>query len=102
MNPCACNWEGAFVLRARGAFIVSSAITNNKEIPFVGIESLNGNQCKLQNPWNDTAIDIVNLDTNKKVKYKLSEDDVISFYTNPDGKYMMTNRGSNISDKTEK
>ena len=36
------NWEGAFVFRARGAFIVSSAINKNSEIPFVGIESLNG------------------------------------------------------------
>lgn len=91
------NWKGAFVLGARGAFVISSEINKNKKVSFVGIESLKGNQCKLQNPWNSTAIELLNVETNKKVKYKLSKDGVISFYSKPNGKYMITNSDINIS-----
>uniref|UniRef100_UPI0032179F89 glycosyl hydrolase family 95 catalytic domain-containing protein n=1 Tax=uncultured Draconibacterium sp. TaxID=1573823 RepID=UPI0032179F89 len=84
------NWEGAFVLRGRGAFMISSEIDKNKNVSFVGIESLSGNECKLQNPWSSSVIKILNTDTGKKVKYKLSKDGVISFNTKPNGKYIIT------------
>ncbi|MFV0268986.1 MAG: hypothetical protein ACK5HT_17810 [Draconibacterium sp.] len=71
-------------------FMVSSEIDKNKNVSFVGIESLTGNECKLQNPWNSSVIEILNTHTGKKVKYKLSKDGVISFNTNPNGKYIVT------------
>jgi hypothetical protein len=49
------DWDAAFTLRARGAFIVSSAQENGK-IPFVEIQSLAGSHCTLQNPWGETAV----------------------------------------------
>lgn len=87
------NWEGAFILRSRGAFIVSSEINKSKEVSFVGIESLKGNQFKLQNPWNSPSLEILNLKTSENEKYKLSKDGVISFETNKNGKYIITKKG---------
>jgi len=49
------DWDAAFTLRARGAFIVSSAHQNGK-IPFVEIQSLAGNDCTLKNPWPGQAV----------------------------------------------
>ena len=95
------HWEGAFVLRARGAFVVSSELDKKKKVAFVGIESLKGNLCKLQNPWNSSAVEILDVETNKKVKYKLSKGGIISFYTKANGIYMITDGDMDISsDKT--
>lgn len=91
------EWEGAFVLGARGAFIVSSEINNNEGVSFVGIESLKGNPCKLQNPWNNSAIEILNLGTNKKVKHMLSEEGIISFSTESSGKYLIRHGNGDVS-----
>jgi len=44
------EWDVDFTLRARGAFLVSSAMENGR-IPFVQIESLAGKECRLHNPW---------------------------------------------------
>ena len=91
------EWEGAFVLGARGAFIVSSEIDKNKGVSFVGIESIKGNPCKLQNPWNSSTIVILNLSTNKKVKHKISEEGLILFSTEVSGKYLIVNGNDSIS-----
>lgn len=91
------NWEGAFVLRARGAFIVSSEIKKNEEVSFVGIESVKGNPCSLQNPWDSPVIEVRMLDTGEKVKHKLSDDGVISFPTKVNGKYLMLRPDTEIS-----
>jgi hypothetical protein len=44
------SWDAAFTLRARGAFVVSSA-QQNGEVPFVEIRSEAGSACRLINPW---------------------------------------------------
>ncbi len=84
------GWEGAFSLRARGAFLVSSEMRND-EVAFVGIESLKGNQCNVQNPWTSTKIEIRNIETNKKINYKISAQGVISFNTKMNKQYLVTN-----------
>jgi hypothetical protein len=44
------DWDAAFSLAARGAFIVSSAFQRGK-IPLVEIQSQGGGPCRLANPW---------------------------------------------------
>jgi len=44
------DWDAAFSLLARGAFVVSSAHIDGR-IPFVEIQSQAGNECVLKNPW---------------------------------------------------
>jgi hypothetical protein len=44
------DWDAVFRLRARGAFVVSSAFQGGK-IPLVEIQSQMGGPCRLANPW---------------------------------------------------
>lgn len=90
------DWEGAFVLRARGAFIVSSAIGKNHDVSFVGIESQNGNVCRLQNPWPGSRVEVIVPGSSKKVRHTVSKDGVIGFKTSAGGKYMVIKQGSSF------
>lgn len=87
------DWEGAFVLRSRGAFIVSSSVKKNHKVEFIGIKSLNGNICKIQSPWPNNLIEITDIETQKKISFKISEDGVLSFKTSVNGRYLIINRG---------
>jgi Glycosyl hydrolase family 95 catalytic domain len=49
------QWDAAFRLLARGAFLVASSIRAGR-IGFVEIESLAGGECKLRNPWPEAAV----------------------------------------------
>jgi hypothetical protein len=49
------DWEGAFSLRARGSFEVSSAIKGGR-VDFVEVRSLAGSECRLQNPWGEPKV----------------------------------------------
>jgi hypothetical protein len=44
------DWDAAFTLLARGAFLVRSAMEKG-QIGFVQIRSLAGGECRLRNPW---------------------------------------------------
>ena len=44
------DWDAAFTLVARGAFLVSAAQRDGK-VPLVEIVSQNGGTCRLKNPW---------------------------------------------------
>ena len=44
------EWDAAFTLAARGAFLVSTSMKNG-EIGFVKIESRAGGECRISNPW---------------------------------------------------
>lgn len=92
------HWEGTFALRARGAFIVSSEMDRNKIVSFVGIESLKGNHCKLQNPWNSSEIEVLNLETDQRLKHRLSKDGTIAFLTEAGGKYMVSCKDVTVLD----
>ncbi|WP_372932854.1 glycosyl hydrolase family 95 catalytic domain-containing protein [Mariniphaga sediminis] len=72
----------AFKLLARGAFEVSAEKTTNGEVVQVGIKSLKGNTCKLQNPWPNQKVSVYSINKSvKKTKAKVAEDDVITFET---------------------
>jgi hypothetical protein len=49
------EWDAAFTLLARGAFLVSSSMTAGK-IEFVQIKSQTGGECRLRNPWPNMAV----------------------------------------------
>ena len=91
------DWNSGFVLRARNGFIVSSKIKPEHKVSFVGIESLNGNLCKIQNPWKNEDVIVVNQTTSKIEKHNLSTDGVISFQTKASEKYLVYSK-SNTSD----
>jgi hypothetical protein len=59
------DWDAAFSLRARGAFLVSSAFQGGK-IPLVEIQSQVGGPCRLANPWG--AGDVTLYRNGKKVE----------------------------------
>lgn len=75
----------AFTLRARGAFIVSASMDKQGDIKQVGIKSLQGNTCKLQNPW--PGKNIVVYTNNKSVKINKQTGDVVSFATKANMEY---------------
>jgi hypothetical protein len=49
------DWDGAFTLRARGAFEVSAA-THAGQVQFVELHSLAGSDCRLHNPWDGEEV----------------------------------------------
>lgn len=77
----------AFTLRARGAFMVSSYMDKQGKIKQVGIKSLRGNTCLLQNPWPGEKVTVYS--NNKLVKFKNHAGDVVSFDTNTDSEYIV-------------
>ena len=80
----------AFTLLARGAFIVSSERDEQAQVTQIGIKSLKGNICKIQNPWIDKENIIVQQEKNgKKIKYKIEVGNVISFATKPNTEYII-------------
>ncbi len=74
------NKSMAFKLRARGAFIVSSYIDKDNIIPGISIESLVGNKCLIQNPWENKNLSIVNAE-GKNIAFKIDKNNIISFST---------------------
>jgi hypothetical protein len=51
------EWDAAFTLAARGAFLVSSSIRNGR-VEFVELVSQSGAECRLRNPWGDSQITV--------------------------------------------
>ncbi len=49
------EWDAAFTLLARGAFLVSSSIEKG-QIDFVEIKSQVGGECRLRNPWPEKTV----------------------------------------------
>ncbi|WP_372948470.1 glycosyl hydrolase family 95 catalytic domain-containing protein [Mariniphaga sp.] len=83
------NTPLAFKLLARGAFLVLSERNDKNEIIQVSIKSLEGNTCKLQNPWPDQEVSVYLMDTKHQIKNKIIDSDVISFNTKPGTEYII-------------
>jgi hypothetical protein len=49
------QWEAAFTLLARGAFLVSSSMRAGR-IEFIQVKSQAGGACRLHNPWPDATV----------------------------------------------
>lgn len=79
----------AFTLLARGAFIVSSERDEQAKVTQIGIKSLKGNICRIQNPWPVNDIVVMSVNDKNKVKYKIEKNNVITFTTITDGEYIV-------------
>lgn len=90
----------AFTLLARGSFIVSSERDEEAQVTQVGIKSLKGNICRVQNPWPERK-NLVIFESNAKsqVKFKLEDSDVITFTTKPDTEYIIRLNEGKASDE---
>ncbi len=51
------DWDAAFMLRARGAFVVTSSYRQGR-LEFVEVVSQAGEECHLQNPWGDCEVSL--------------------------------------------
>jgi len=51
------EWNAQYTLAARGAFLVSSSMQGGR-IEFVALESQDGAECRLRNPWGEGGIDL--------------------------------------------
>jgi hypothetical protein len=49
------EWDAAFRLLARGAFLVSASMQKG-QIEFVEIQPQTGDDCHLRNPWPDAVV----------------------------------------------
>lgn len=92
--------EMAFTLRARGAFVVSSYINKEGVIPGVEIESLNGGDCRVQNPWGHKDIQVTSSNGNK-IRFSVNAKGVISFKTSSGETYLVNNLKSSMNNEVE-
>lgn len=83
--------EVAFTLLARGGFVVSSRRDKKALVSSIGIKSLQGNICRVQNPWKTLDIQVLNVAENKNVKCKIDDKGVIIFPTEKGVEYVITN-----------
>lgn len=89
----------AFTLLARGAFIVSAGRNEQAQVISVGIKSLKGNICRIQNPWpNKKNLVIQQVNNKGKVSFKVGKGDVITFATKPGAEYILRDGDEKISD----
>jgi hypothetical protein len=51
------DWDAQYTLSARGGFVVTSSWRSQK-VEFVELKSLAGRECRLRNPWGNTAVTI--------------------------------------------
>jgi hypothetical protein len=89
------GWATSFKLLARGAFVVSAKRKNDGTIPGIFIESLKGNECKIENPWTNSEVVIWNLnaDKRKQISYKLFGKNGIAFQSVPNQNYLVVPKG---------
>ena len=85
----------AFALRARGAFMVASERKENGEIPAVSIESLQGGECRVQNPWPGQKVRVWEVTgNNRKTACRIDTGDVLVFTTTKGGTYLIATGNS--------
>jgi hypothetical protein len=85
------NWPVAFNLMARGAFMVAAERNEQGKVPGVCIESLQGRECRVQNPWPGQTVRIWEITRgNRKTDYRLTANDVLVFKTSKEGRYLLT------------
>ena len=72
--------EMAFTLCARGGFTVSARIDKEGTIPAIEVQSLHGNECRVQNPWRNRDVQVYD-SKGRSVRCSLTADDVIRFRT---------------------
>ncbi len=84
------NWYGRFKLHAAGGFIVTSERIN-QTIAYVLVESKNGKTCRLTNPWTQCSVKITDLQTDTSADLSADKNNILSFSTRPNSKYLIEN-----------
>lgn len=79
----------AFTLLARGAFVVSARRNENADVVQVGVKSLKGNRCSIQNPWGNKKCEVVRCKDGKRVLIKTDKYGVITFPTQIGEEYII-------------
>ncbi len=86
------SWQDstlAFTLLARNGFLVSARMEGGTTLQ-VGVKSILGNTCKLQNPWPRQPVSVYKITDRGTTKVTTSaSDDIISFKTNTDAEYIV-------------
>ncbi len=83
------GWSPSFKLRARGGFLVSSQMKENRSVTGIEVESLKGKTCRIESPWGQSSITISAVgDENYKV-FKPGKDNIIEFQTQSGISYML-------------
>jgi len=83
------DWDAAFTLLARGAFLVTSSMQKGR-IEFVRIKSLAGAECRLRNPWPQNELTIY-ADGKKLLD---ADGTLITFETQKDQSYLIVPKGT--------
>jgi len=86
------DWDAAFTLLARGAFLVTSSMRKGR-IEFVRIKSLAGAECRLRNPWPENELTIYSGGT----KWKDADGSLITFETQKDQSYLIVPKGTSLT-----
>ncbi len=89
----------SFTLLARGAFVVSAGRNGQAEVTQVGIKSLKGNPCRIQNPWGNRKCEVLRYRDGKKVLAKTGKDNVLTFSTQTDEEYVVRLAGMGVQVK---
>jgi hypothetical protein len=88
------GWPAAFRLRARGAFLVSSRMEKDGQVPGILVESLAGNNCTLVNPWEDKQVTVLQIDgKQRRVRQRQKVPGLIEFSTEPGAAYLIQPAG---------
>ena len=83
---------GRFTLHAQGGFIVSSEIKSG-EVQWICVQSLNGNSCKLQLPWEKAIVQ-----SNLKKKSQPVSGTITEFNTKAGERFLILPEGKNIGE----
>ena len=89
----------AFILLARGGFIVSAERNDSASINSIGIKSLRGKTCRLQNPWPKKEVEVICI-SKRIIPHTIDNQDVISFNTHSDAEYIIQLKRSSPRDRS--
>lgn len=90
------NGAYAFRLRARGAFMVSATRDSTGFVNSVQFESLQGKECRIQNPWKGKVS--VTSGSGKSVRFEQDKDYVVAFKTKKGEIYTILPRGASTQE----
>lgn len=89
------EWKSSFKLLAKGSFLVSSELQKDGQIPGIYIESLQGNTCRLANPWQDKFADSIYVFENgQKIHFNKDINNDIEFNTSKGKSYLIVSKNT--------
>ncbi len=89
------QWETCFKLLAKGSFLVSSERQKDGLIPGIYIESLQGNICKISNPWKGISIDSIYVFENgQRINFETDINNDFEFNTSKGKNYLIVSKST--------